>query len=87
MLASPAAGQSMPCNDRAVVLRVLADKYGEALVGAGVTNRGYLIELLTSKGGETWTLIVSQPNDVACIIAAGEGWRNREPPKPQGTAL
>ncbi len=87
MLASPAAGQSIPCNDRAVVLKVLADKYGEARVGAGVTNRGYMIELLISKGGETWTLIVSQTNDVSCIIAAGEGWRSTVQPKTQGPAL
>ncbi len=87
MLASPAAGQSMPCSDRAVVLEHLADKYSEVLAGAGVINRGYLIELLTSKGGETWTLIVSRPNGVACLVAAGEGWRTKEPPKPQGPAL
>lgn len=85
-LASPAAGQSIPCSDRATALKFLADKYDEEPVARGLTNRGHMIELLASKDGDTWTLMVSQPNDVACLIAAGEGWRPVKP-KPQGTAL
>ncbi len=87
MISAPAAGQqSVPCNDRAVALKFLADKYDEEPVARGLTNRGHMMELFVSKDGYTWTLLVSQPNDLACLIAAGEGWRPVEP-KPQGTAL
>ncbi len=41
----------------------------------GVTNKGALVEVLTTKDGLTWTIIVSIPNGLACLVAAGVGWR------------
>ncbi len=63
------------CNPRTDVLGHLAKKYGEAPVAIGVTNKGGLVEVLTSGDGNTWTIIVSMPNGTACMVAAGEGWR------------
>ena len=68
--ASPAA-----CSPRTDVLGHLAKKYGEAPVAIGVTNKGGLVEVLTTGDGDTWTIIVSMPNGTACMVAAGEGWR------------
>ena len=53
----------------------LTKKYGEAPVAIGVTNKGGLVEVLTTGDGNTWTIIVSMPNGTACMVAAGEGWR------------
>ncbi len=69
-----AAAQSA-CSPRSDVLGHLAKKYGEAPVAIGVTNKGGLLEVLTSGDGDTWTIIVSMPNGTACMVAAGEGWR------------
>ncbi len=72
-----AAAQSA-CNPRTDVLGHLAKKYGEAPVAIGVTNKGGLVEVLTTGDGNTWTIIVSQPNGTSCMIAAGEGWRTKD---------
>ena len=69
-----AAAQSA-CNPRTDVLGHLAKKYGEAPVAIGVTNKGGLVEVLTTGDGNTWTIIVSMPNGTSCMVAAGEGWR------------
>ena len=31
------------------------------------------IEVLTSDDGETWTILISQPNGSSCLVAVGEG--------------
>jgi hypothetical protein len=66
------------CNDRASVVALLAKKYKEAPVAAGVARGGGLVEVLSTGDGETWTIIVTTPQGRSCLIAAGEGWRARE---------
>ena len=44
----------------------------------GVTN-GRLVELLTAKDGLTWTIILTSPQGVSCLIASGDGWRPLTP--------
>ena len=74
-LTPTAAAQQAVCDTRVHVLGQLAKKYGEAPVAIGVTNKGGLVEVLTTSDGNTWTIIVSMPNGTACMVAAGEGWR------------
>lgn len=66
------------CSPRSDVVGHLAKKYGEAPVALGVTNKGGLVEVLTTGDGDTWTIIISMPNGTSCLVAAGEGWRNKE---------
>ena len=73
--ASSATAQTQQCGQRQKVLGHLAQKYKEAPVAAGVTATGGLVEVLTTGDGNTWTIIVSQPNGLSCLVAAGEGWR------------
>jgi hypothetical protein len=65
------------CDQRNSVLGHLAENYKEAPVAFGVTSDGRLIEVLSTNGGGTWTIIVSMPNGTTCLIAAGEAWRTR----------
>ncbi len=63
------------CNQRDNVLGHLAQKYREVPVAIGVTNRGGLVEVLSTGDGKTWTIIISTPDGQSCLVAAGEGWR------------
>ncbi len=74
VIVNPAWGQAA-CLPRSETLAHLAKKYGEVQVAIGVTNRGSLVEVLTSEEGATWTIILSNPNGTSCQVAAGEGWR------------
>ncbi len=77
LIAAPPGGaaQQIPCNQRDDVLGHLAQKYREVPVAIGVTNRGGLLEVLSTSDGNTWTIIISSPDGKACMVAAGEGWR------------
>ena len=77
-LGSLEAAAQGACSPRTDVIGHLAKKYGEAPVAIGVTNKGGLVEVLTSGDGNTWTIIVSQPNGTSCMVAAGEGWRSKD---------
>lgn len=78
LLASTAMAQQPQCNDRDHVLELLSKKYKETPVAAGVTNTGGLVEVLTDTKGGTWTIIVTTPQGMSCLVAAGEGWREME---------
>ena len=79
-LSLTAAAQEQPkCAARDNVLRNLARKYHEVPVAIGVTNKGGLIEVLTTPDGSTWTIIVSTPQGISCLIAVGEDWRTMTP--------
>lgn len=73
--AGAAQAQVQPCDQRQNVIGHLAKKYQEAPVAVGVTSTGGLVEVLTTGNGDTWTIIVSSPDGVSCLLAAGEGWR------------
>ena len=85
-LAAPVAlSAPMPpaCLPRADLLAHLAKKYSEAPVAAGMTNDGRgLVEVLTTGDGGTWTIIVTTPHGMSCLVTAGEGWRWLNPPGP-----
>ena len=69
-----AAAQQPACTDRTDVLDHLSNKYSEAPVAMGIANNGGVIEILSSKTGNSWTIILTMPNGMTCMIAAGENW-------------
>lgn len=77
LIATSAMAQPQ-CNERDDVLKLLSKKYKEAPIAAGVTNSGGLVEVLSDAKGGTWTIIVTTPQGMSCLVAAGEGWRNME---------
>ncbi len=76
----PALAQGTPavCNSRDRLLAQLEKRYGEVPVAIGVAD-GALVELLTAKDGFTWTIILTSPKGVSCLVASGEGWRALAP--------
>ena len=71
--AIPASAQ-MACAERSDIITRLGGQYSEAPVAMGLANNGGVIEVLSSPEGNTWTIIVTDPNGQSCLIAAGEYW-------------
>ena len=61
------------CNDRDNVLDLLKNQYSEAPVAIGVANNGGLVEVLSTGDGDTWSIIITTPNGMSCLVAAGAG--------------
>ena len=81
MVSSTVEAAPQQCNNRDAVLKLLSSKYKEAPVAFGVTNNGGLVEVLKSTPSakeDTWTIIITTPQGVSCLVAAGEGWKAQE---------
>lgn len=74
--ATAASMQGNNCGTRATVLDYLSTKYSEKPIAMGVAANGSLIEVLSSKKGSTFTIIVTVPDGKTCMVAAGEGWED-----------
>jgi hypothetical protein len=72
--AIPAAAQPAACSARGEVVKHLSSEYSESPVAIGLANNGGVVEILSSKAGQSWTIILTMPNGVSCLIAAGENW-------------
>ncbi len=64
---------------RADVVKKLADRYGEAPVAMALTNNGTMIEVFAADDGITWTIVVTMPNRMSRIFAAGRHWMQITP--------
>ena len=85
LLASPAAGQTL-CGKHNDIIARLAARYAETPHFIAITDGNWMAEIFISKGGETWSLVITNSMGTSCITASGKNWRAVKP-KPEGTAL
>ncbi|MFQ5619931.1 MAG: hypothetical protein ACE5FR_13265 [Rhodospirillales bacterium] len=71
---SPAQAQTV-CGERRAVVANLEKTYSEAPVSIGLASNGSVIEVLASPSG-SFTIILTQPNGLSCVMAAGENWQD-----------
>jgi hypothetical protein len=71
-IGSPAAAAQPACGPHTEVIKALGDKFRETQSATALTNAGTLLEVLTSNDGSTWTIIVSRPDGLSCVVAAGQ---------------
>ena len=83
LVASPVSRADTPantsCEYREAVLDFQSSKYAEAPVAMEVSKDGVVVELLTSGPGSTFMIIVTTPNGMTCMVAAGDSWENLVP--------
>src|SRR3546814_2180779 len=77
LLPISAAASENQCGEHKDVKQLLLQKYNESPVGLGITSQGGLVEVLTASDGATWSIIVTMPDGLSCLIAAGESWRSK----------
>lgn len=83
-VATSSMAQSSPmCGARAGVVQGLENRYSEKPIAAGLDHNGALVEVLTAPDGATWTILVSMPNGMSCVVSTGESWQTRAP-TPRG---
>ena len=64
------------CSDRDVLLAWLFHEYRETPAAMALTNSGYVFEIIRSKNGETYTLLIRGPSGPTCVIGAGRDWED-----------
>lgn len=73
-IATDAAAQNRNCGPRAAVIDRLAQGYGETRQSMGLGANNAVIEVFASDETGSWSITVTQPNGVTCLVASGQGF-------------
>ena len=86
-LATGAGAQSAAnCASRDVVVERLASGFGETRQSLGLGSNNVVIEVFASNQTGTWTITVTMPNGVTCLVASGNAFEAlAESPPSQGS--
>lgn len=68
------AQSAQNCGPRDLVLNRLADTYGESRQALGLGGNNSLVEVFASQETGTWTITVTLPNGVTCLVASGQAF-------------
>ena len=66
--------QGRNCAPREAVVDRLASKYREARQSMGLGANNQVIEVFASSETGTWTITVTMPNGVTCLVASGQAF-------------
>ncbi len=74
-LTASAAEPARSCAPRQEIVQMLAAENKEQPIAVGTADHGTRLEVLASPSG-TWTLLVTLPNGIACLLNAGTDWQS-----------
>ena len=80
-----AAGREVACAARDEMVATLRERYGEHRVAAGIENAGHVMEVFASPRTGSWTILATDTDGTACVMAVGEHFERRAPPPPEET--
>lgn len=85
--AAPAYAQQQ-CPKREDVIKKLSDKpWEEEIVAQGITTKmDGVIEVWNNKDTGTFTITVTNPDNITCLVTAGQAF-SINPPQPKGDDL
>jgi hypothetical protein len=69
-----AATEARVCIPYPELRKALQGKYGESPVAFGVHANGSLMQVFASDAGDTWTVVMTSPKGISCIVAGGNDW-------------
>ena len=80
-----ASAQGQNCGNRELVVERLTTKYGERRQSIGMAPKGRVIEVFASHETGTWTITMTMPNGITCLVASGQSYETLdEPVAPAG---
>lgn len=69
-----AHAQQNHCGFRGDVVENLEQKYGETRRSVGLSRNNGVVEVYASENTGTWTIVITLPNGMTCLVAAGEAF-------------
>lgn len=76
--ASVEAQQARNCGARDTIVQRLADGYGESRQSMGLGANNSVMEVFASQETGTWTITVTMPNGMMCLVASGQAYEALE---------
>jgi len=75
MAASQVSAQTnRNCAPRQMVLDRLANQYGETRQSIGIGANNAVVEMFASTDTGTWTITVTTPEGLTCLVASGQSF-------------
>ncbi len=68
--------QAQNCAPREDIIQRLAETYGETRRGIGIARQGAVMEVYASDSSGSWTITVTLPDGVTCLIASGQSYED-----------
>jgi hypothetical protein len=75
-LAPPAPAQTVQCLQREALVEKLTTTYHEEMTGGGLQNPQQLLEVWSSDSTGSFTVFITRPDGVSCILASGLYWNS-----------
>ncbi|MGX0875412.1 hypothetical protein ACSSV4_000084 [Roseovarius sp. MBR-154] len=82
----PVQAQAISCLPRAELVERLEGRYREHPAGGGLQSPQQLLEVWASDESGSFTVFVTRPNGVSCILATGQNWTGAARFRPDGVA-
>lgn len=81
---APARAQFGACGDGAGLIAHLQKEWGEDIAALALEDRGGLVQILRNPDTGTWSLLITRPGGLACLVMSGQGWEPVAPPADLG---
>lgn len=75
-----ASAQGQNCGTRDLVVERLTSKYGESRQSIGMAPKGRVVEVFASQETGTWTITITMPNGITCLVASGQSYEDLDEP-------
>lgn len=85
LMCSPAHAAGV-CGPHAKIVQQLETGYEEQRTGFGLGGNKSIVELFVSEKLNTWSLMITRPDGLTCLMATGSDWGNVQP-KDEGEAM
>ncbi|MFB9149030.1 hypothetical protein [Roseovarius ramblicola] len=87
-LAPPLAAQAqgVACLPRDALVERLESRYKESLAGGGLQSPQQMIEVWASPEAGSFTVFITRPNGVGCVVATGRHWTGATIANAEGVA-
>jgi predicted methyltransferase len=72
------ADAASSCAPRDKLIEQLASGYGEALAAGGLQSETRVVEVYAWPDTGTWTVLMTNADGVACIMASGTDWHQQD---------
>lgn len=83
MGATQTQAEPVNCAERALIVSRLAEHYGESRQSIGLSNDNTLVEVFASRDTGSWTIAITQPGGLTCLVAAGQAYQYVNEPLAQ----
>jgi hypothetical protein len=70
------------CGSHDEAVKQLAEKFHESSKSQAITSAGTLLEVFRTDDGSTWTIVVTTPKGLSCVVAAGKEWADADAATP-----